>query len=258
MMIGVIDSGTCGLHVLKLLHKAYPGQVFTYLGDTAFFPFGGKSRVFAANRLAKLIERQVDFGVRTIVLTCPVMASVSAAVLKDACEIRIVDPYAMIPFEAVKNAKAISYGVMTEESVIESDRYMSVYNEAFGKEMACSVTVPLLRDFVEQDWIKRPEGMRVIKKHLHPFKMKQVNAIFLNSPHLSFIQKLISEKAGKRLLLVDPFSNVSQWLTETAAVEEADGVSKTPKVFLTDVTEGIKKRAKRFYGSNIAIEVITI
>lgn len=42
--IGIFDSGVGGATVLKELQKLLPNEDYIYIGDTASFPYGSKSK----------------------------------------------------------------------------------------------------------------------------------------------------------------------------------------------------------------------
>ena len=42
--IGIFDSGVGGVTVLKELQKLLPNEDYIYIGDTASFPYGSKSK----------------------------------------------------------------------------------------------------------------------------------------------------------------------------------------------------------------------
>ena len=45
-MIGVVDSGSGGLSVLKEMTRLLPGEKYLYYSDNAWCPYGEKTRDF--------------------------------------------------------------------------------------------------------------------------------------------------------------------------------------------------------------------
>jgi glutamate racemase len=69
-VIGVFDSGSGGLSVLRALAERFPQQAFVYLGDHANAPYGDRP----SGEIVALTERGVAqlfaLGARLVVLGC--------------------------------------------------------------------------------------------------------------------------------------------------------------------------------------------
>ena len=68
--IGVFDSGVGGLTVLDECIAALPAEEFTYVGDTAFFPYGDRSAAEVRARSLAIGGWLVARGVKLIVVAC--------------------------------------------------------------------------------------------------------------------------------------------------------------------------------------------
>jgi len=68
--IGVFDSGYGGLTVLSKLRERLPNSSFIYLGDSAYAPYGEKSSIELAERLADCFKWLVKQGCEFIVIGC--------------------------------------------------------------------------------------------------------------------------------------------------------------------------------------------
>ncbi len=76
-MIGVFDSGSGGLSVLRALAERFPKQAFVYLGDHANAPYGDR----ASREIVALTERGVAqlfaLGAKLVVLGCNTATAVA-------------------------------------------------------------------------------------------------------------------------------------------------------------------------------------
>src|SRR5437867_4895350 len=68
--IGVFDSGVGGLTVLHELLVALPHEDFVYLGDTARFPYGGRSKEELERFSLEVAEELVERRVKLLVVAC--------------------------------------------------------------------------------------------------------------------------------------------------------------------------------------------
>ena len=68
--IGVFDSGVGGLTVLKEIKEMLPKENYIYIGDTASFPYGSKSKQTIIELSKKRIQSLVDMNVKMVVIAC--------------------------------------------------------------------------------------------------------------------------------------------------------------------------------------------
>lgn len=76
-MIGVFDSGSGGLTVLRAFHDALPAQGFVYLGDHKNGPYGHRSADEVYALTLKGVERLFEHGCALVVLACNTAAAVA-------------------------------------------------------------------------------------------------------------------------------------------------------------------------------------
>src|SRR6266436_8997404 len=90
--IGVFDSGVGGLTVLHECLVSLPHEDFVYLGDTARFPYGERSRDELEWFARELAERLLDEGAKLLVVACNAATSAALPALREelADRVRIV------------------------------------------------------------------------------------------------------------------------------------------------------------------------
>ena len=81
--IGVFDSGVRGLTVARAIMDVLPQESITYIGDTAYGPYGPLPIAEVRAHALRIMDSLVDDGVKLLVIACN---SASAAVLRDARE----------------------------------------------------------------------------------------------------------------------------------------------------------------------------
>ena len=62
--IGMFDSGVGGLTVFKEIKNALPNEDIIYIGDTASFPYGSKSKETIIELTRKRIEELIEWNVK--------------------------------------------------------------------------------------------------------------------------------------------------------------------------------------------------
>ena len=76
-MIGIFDSGSGGLTVLRALKTAMPAQDFIYLGDHRNAPYGHRSNEDIVRLTTDAIDFLMQRGCRLVVLACNTAAAVA-------------------------------------------------------------------------------------------------------------------------------------------------------------------------------------
>src|SRR3954466_11844328 len=81
--IAVFDSGVGGLTVLHECLVWLPHEDFVYLGDTARFPYGGRSADDLRERSLAVARRLCDAQVKMIVVACNSASSAALPLLRE-------------------------------------------------------------------------------------------------------------------------------------------------------------------------------
>jgi len=104
--------------------------------------------------------------------------------------------------------------------------------------------------------MKKPETVMVVKKYLHFFKLRQIDTLVLGSNHYSLLASPIQRKIGKRVAVVDAAPVLARTvgdhvLSGTKGEGAGTGVCR---VVVSDLTDGMAKKARMFYRKNIRLE----
>lgn len=82
-MIGVFDSGSGGLTILKTLTERLPDQDFLYLGDHGNAPYGHRSNEQIVELTKAGVTRLMDAGCRLVILACNTAAAIALRSLQE-------------------------------------------------------------------------------------------------------------------------------------------------------------------------------
>ena len=69
-VVGIFDSGSGGLSVLKEIRRLLPGLKYIYYSDNANCPYGTKSSVFIRARAREITELLMSKGASSVVVAC--------------------------------------------------------------------------------------------------------------------------------------------------------------------------------------------
>ncbi len=151
-MLGIFDSGSGGLTVLKEIKKISPNLNIVYLADFKNIPYGCKSPEEIGSLTVSAIERLLNEGAENIVSACnSVSTSVAQPLIelfgeKDFGMIEMVGPTLKVLTPEAKEGKKILL-VATEATV-----HSGIYSRGFSKSdvQIQSIAIPDLVPAIEK------------------------------------------------------------------------------------------------------------
>ena len=125
-----------------------------------------------------------------------------------------------------------------------------------------SFPCPLLVPLVEEGWLKKPETRMIVKKYLHPLKVRQIDTLILGCTHYPIFKKIIQQKVGKRVNIIDSSiavaGKVKHFLENHVEVNSMLKKKGECRFFVSDVTEQFKKTAKKMLKRTVILEHVVI
>jgi glutamate racemase len=262
-VIGIFDSGLGGLTVVKEILNKLPQYKIIYFGDTARTPYGTKSaetvKRYAIENTKFLLER----GAKIIVVACHTVSSTAIPVLKEKFPnipfFEVVTPSFKKALKLTKNKKI---GLIGTRTTVESGIYDQLFSQADSEIKLYSNPAPLLVPLIEEGWLKKPETRKIVKKYLIPLKMKGIDTLILGCTHYPLIKKVIQEKAGKRIKLVDPSEEIAlevkNFIENTPELAKELQENGEPEIYVSDITPNFEKIAKLFLGRPIKLKKVNL
>lgn len=262
-MIGIFDSGLGGLTVVKEILNKLPQYKIIYFGDTARTPYGTKSAETVTRYAIENTKFLLKKGAKIIVVACHSVSSTAIPVLKELFSdipfFEVVTPSMKKALKLTKNKKI---GVIGTRTTIESKIYDRLFASVDPKIKLYSQPAPLLVPLIEEGWLKKPETRRIVKKYLIPLKMRGIDTLILGCTHYPLIKKIIQEKAGKRIKLVDPSeeiaSEIKNFIEINPELAKDLALDGEPEIFVSDITPNFEKIAQLFLGRKITLKKINL
>jgi glutamate racemase len=261
-MIGVFDSGIGGLTVVKSLMEYLPGYDIVYFGDTARTPYGSKSPDTVVGYALENIDFLLSQGSKIIVMACNTASSVAAeraAVQFKQTIFEVIAPAVEI---TVKHSKHQRIGIIGTRATINSGVYEKKIKALSPEAKVYSIACPLLVPLVEEGWTKKPETAMIIKKYLHPLKVRQIDTLILGCTHYPLLNEKIQRKIGKKVKVIDSSwavaKTVKAYLNAHADTDKQLTQRGVFKLFVSDVTHQFQKAAQMMLKRKVALEHVKI
>jgi glutamate racemase len=261
-IIGVFDSGLGGLTVFKYFLSDLPEYNYIYLGDNARLPYGSKSQEVIYEYTKEAIEFLFEQGCNLIIIACNTASSQALRKIqqeylpKHYPERRVLGVIRPLVESITVNKQPKRVGVLGTRATINSRAYEIELKKLNQTIEVVSQSAPLLVPLIEEDWLKRPETKMILKKYLHPLKIKQIDTLILACTHYPYLYKEIKKIMGRRINVPHPgeiiASSLKKYLVRHIELE-LRGVDKpTRQYYTTDNPKLFKELAEKFLGQKIA------
>ena len=261
-MIGVFDSGIGGLTVVKALKRHLPDHGILYFGDTARTPYGTKSPetvVQYALEDAKILLRK---GAQMLVVACNTASSVATGALKKRFDVPVLEVISPAVKMAVSDPKRTRVGVIGTRGTVNSGVYEEKIKALRPEMKVYGQPCPLLVPLVEEGWLKKGETRKIVKKYLHPLKLKQIDVLILGCTHYPLLKEIIQAKIGKRVKIIDSSEGLSDsvmdLLQHNPHIDSRLKKDGTCRFYVSDVTEQFQKIAKTILKTAVKLEHIKL
>jgi len=255
--IGIFDSGVGGLTVLAEIRKNLPNENIVYLGDTKNFPYGSKSKEEIIEFAIENVETLIKKDVKAIVIACGTATSQAIEVLKEKFDIEIIgiiEP----TVEYIENQKYNEVGVIATEGTIRSGAWEQKLKEKMPNINVTNKACPMLATIAEEGKAQSPEGRKVIKEYMAPFKEKYIDKIILGCTHYPIYEKIIREELGYDVELINTGVTVAKYLKNYLLENNLQNNEKSQKqkIYLTKPEKEFKEIAKNILNENLDIQAI--
>src|SRR5919107_3690228 len=123
--VAVFDSGVGGLTVLHECLVSLPHEDFVYLGDTARFPYGPRSREELEAFALELARILLDDGAKLLVVACNSATAAALPALRrelggEVGIVSVVGPESRLAARATRNGEV---GLLATEATVASGAY---------------------------------------------------------------------------------------------------------------------------------------
>ncbi|MFC1651597.1 glutamate racemase [Patescibacteria group bacterium] len=254
-MLGIFDSGVGGLSVMKELITTLPDYQITYFGDTARVPYGNKSKEIVTRYALEDADFLIKKGAKIIVVACSTATAFALDTLTKKLDIPVIGVAESSIKAAIETTKNKNIGVIGTKGTIGSEIYQKLAKKIDPKVKVYSQPCPLLVPLVEENWIKKPETRRIIKKYLRPLKTAQIDTLILGCTHYPLLEKTIQGIAGKKITLISPgeetAKEIQRLIDNNSTLRKSLKRGKKYRFYASDTSGEFKQIGNRFLGRRI-------
>ena len=202
--IGIMDSGSGGLSVLREILRLLPADRFLYFSDNANCPYGEKSAEFILGRCREIVGGFLAQGADAIVIACNTATAAAIAELRRE--------WPDVPFigmePAVKPAalgtRSGVIGVLATAGTLKASKYLDTRDTYAGDVKVVERVGRGFVELVENLQLEGPETEAVVAASLEPLLRAGADTVVLGCTHYPFLLPVLQKLAGPSVRFIDP------------------------------------------------------
>lgn len=233
-MIGIFDSGSGGLSVLREILRLLPKERYLYFADNAFCPYGEKTPGFIKNRGRAVTDYLLSQGADIIVVACNTATAAAISTLREEYQVKFIGMEPAVKPAALSSETGV-IGVIATAGTLKGSKYLTTKGlyeddvriaERVGKGFV---------ELVERGVLDGPEAEETVRESLQPLLDEGADRIVLGCTHYPFLRTVIERIAGPSVQVIDPAPAVARHLEDVMKSEglvREDGTPPYPDVTL--------------------------
>ena len=252
-MIGIFDSGSGGLTVMRAIREQMPSSDIIYFGDIKNAPYGEKSHAELSVLTMQAIELLMKRGAKSIVSACNSVSASLAVSLFDALSIAPDHLIEMVgPTVGYLKKSSARILLVATTATVNSGIYQNAFR-LIGKDIEV-LAIPELASAIE---FGKPEEEieSIIRDAFKSVELEEIDAVILACTHYPLAIKGFSRALGDSIALFDPADAVGERVRRQLWPMEA-GDGRTHFVISKDSQPFRDRVATLFTESMGEIEVI--
>jgi len=205
--VAVFDSGVGGLTVLHELLVQLPHEDYVYLGDTARFPYGGRSRDELERFTLDIAERLLADNAKLLVVACnTATAAALPALQRRMMETTLgIDVIGVVKPEAVQAVTATRtgrIGLLATPATVASRAYDEAVERADPHVSLTSVPCPDLAPIIQGGFPFDDRVVEVVRSYCEPLKEARVDTVILGCTHYPLVRPMLQRFLGRGVALI--------------------------------------------------------
>jgi len=256
LRIGMFDSGVGGLSVLQHVQKTLPNSSFVYFGDTARFPYGGKSPEtisrYALENTIFLLEHNIDL----LLIACNTATCHSLSRLQKTFSIPIFGIIQPAIEHVIKTTQNKRIGIIGTKATIQSQIYQKTIAERLDGAHITACACPLFVSLVEEQIASRQIIELVVKEYLAEITKAKIDTLLLACTHYPLLYDAIRKEVGDDIQIVNPAQMLAEATKnhiEKSHPQQKDALVSDREVafFVSDDPDRFLSIGEKFLGTKI-------
>lgn len=231
--IGIFDSGSGGLSVLREIRKILPEQRYIYFSDNAHCPYGEKTAEYITERCRAITEMMLSEGVSAVVVACNTATAAAIATLRSEYQVPFVGMEPAVKPAATGTRSGV-VGVLATAGTLKAPKYINIKGQYADAVRIVERVGKGFVELVEAMELDGPRAEALVRESLQPLLDQGADTIVLGCTHYPFLLPLMQHIAPEGVNFIDPAPAVARRLL---SVLQSGGVE------LSDPSPGVDLRS---------------
>ncbi len=212
-VIGVFDSGSGGLSVLREIRKILPDERFVYFSDNSYCPYGEKTAEFVTGRSKAVTDLLLSKGASAVVVACNTATAAAIATLRADYDIPFVgmEPAVKPAASGTRNGVV---GVLATAGTLKATKYQNTKSQYADAVRIVERVGQGFVELVESLDLDGPHAESVVRESLEPLIDAGADTIVLGCTHYPFLLPLMKRIAPADVRFIDPAPAVARRLVD--------------------------------------------
>ncbi len=227
-MIGIFDSGSGGMSVLREIVKLMPEEKYVYYADNAHCPYGEKSPEYIQDRSREITRFLIEKGCDIIVVACNTATAAAINILREEFPVKFIGMEPAVK-PAVLGTKSGVIGVLATAGTLKGSKYLTT-KDKYDDEVRIEEQVGKgFVELVESGKLDGPETEATVGRSLQPLLDEGADTIVLGCTHYPFLLDTMKKIAGTGIRFIDPAPSIARHLIYVMVQERLLDESKATK-----------------------------
>jgi glutamate racemase len=203
--VAVFDSGVGGLTVLHEFLVSLPSEDFTYLGDSAYFPYGIKPAEALRERVRLISRLLLARGTKLLVIACNAAASAARDVAAEVASEHGVEVLSVIDPEAEIAAAITEWGrvgVLATPTTVASGAYRRALERQGRGLDVVEVAAPNLAPIIQHGDPFDQRVVDTVRSYCAPLRQARVDTLILGCTHYPLVAPMLQRILGRDVRLI--------------------------------------------------------
>ncbi|MBQ3977977.1 MAG: glutamate racemase [Bacteroidales bacterium] len=233
-MIGIFDSGSGGLSVLREIIKILPKEKYVFFADNAFCPYGEKTPEFIRKRGRAITDFLIKKGADIIVVACNTATAATISTLRKEYSLSFIGMEPAVKPAALSSETGV-IGVLATAGTLKGSKYLTTKGLYEDNVKIVEHVGKGFVELVERGVLEGHEAEETVKASLQPLLDAGADRIVLGCTHYPFLAGVIQKIAGPDVKVIDPAPAVARHLENVMRMEDIvreDGGPSFPDIEL--------------------------
>ena len=265
-MIGIIDIGIGGVFLVRAMQALLPRYDMIYYGcQPSIHPPAPRpsppKQAAGREQIPAPVKWLISQGARLLVVPFPPHTGMAPHLLAASTGLPVIDGGPHLIAEIMAKTGATRIGMLGLNQTGPETYLAPMIRSRRREAVLLTKPSPLLACLVETGWLRNPETPLIVKKHLHPLRVKQINTLLLAATHFHAFHGMIRSRIGKKTVIVDLVNTmaaaVHAYLKTHPTVDSQLSRNDKVRYVMECVTPENRHAARRLFHQTLSFETIT-